>query len=81
LRWVLSQGGKLALAGVGLGLGAALALTELMARSSMLYGVDAYDPWTLILVAVLLMAVALAACFIPAHRAATMDPIKALRTE
>jgi predicted permease len=81
LRWVFRQGGRLALIGVGIGLAAALALTEVMARSSMLYGVSAYDPWTLIAVTVLLVAVALAACYIPARRAMHIDPMQALRSE
>jgi ABC-type antimicrobial peptide transport system permease subunit len=81
LRWVLKQGGRLALIGVIVGLAAALALTQLMARSSMLFGVHPYDPWTLIGVTLLLTVVALAACLIPARRAASVDPIQALRTE
>jgi predicted permease len=81
LRWVLKQGGRLALIGVGAGLAAALGLTQLMARSSMLYGVQAYDPWTLIGVTALLVTVALAACYIPARRAMHIDPVRALRSE
>jgi ABC-type antimicrobial peptide transport system permease subunit len=81
LRWVLKAGGRLALIGVGAGLAAALALTQVMASSSMLYGVRAYDPWTLIAVTTLLVTVALAACYIPARRAMHIDPIQAFRTE
>ncbi len=81
LRWVLRLGGRLALIGVGFGLAAALALTQLMAQSSMLYGVHAYDPSTLIGVTLLLVAVALAACYIPARRAMNIDPLRALRAE
>jgi predicted permease len=81
LRWVLKHGGRLALIGVGAGLAAALGLTQLMARSSMLYGVQAYDPWTLIGVTALLVTVALAACYIPARRAMHIDPMRALRME
>jgi predicted permease len=81
LRWVLKQGGRLALIGVGAGLAAALGLTQLMARSSMLYGVHAYDPWTLTGVTALLITVALAACYIPARRAMHIDPMRALRSE
>jgi len=81
LRWVLKTGGRLALTGVAVGLAAALALTQVMASSSMLYGVRAYDPWTLIGVTVLLVAVALAACYVPARRAMHIDPMQALRTE
>jgi predicted permease len=81
LRWVLKQGGRLALSGVSAGLAAALGLTQLMARSSMLYGVQAYDPWTLVGVTALLVTVALAACYIPARRAMHIDPMRALRME
>ncbi len=81
LRWVLKQGGKLALIGVGVGLAAALALTQVMAHSSMIYGVRAYDPWTLIGVTALLVSVALAACYVPARRAMYIDPMHALRAE
>ena len=81
LRWVLNHGGRLALVGVAIGLAAALGLTQLMARSSMLYGVRAYDPLTLTGVTVLLIIVALAACYIPAHRAMHINPVQALRAE
>jgi predicted permease len=81
LRWVLKHGGRLALIGVCAGLAASLGLTQLMARSSMLYGVRAYDPWTLTGVTALLMTVALAACYIPARRAMHIDPMRALRSE
>jgi predicted permease len=79
LRMVLSEGGKLAAMGVIIGLAASLALTQLM--GSMLYGVSATDPLTFIGVAIILMLVALVACYIPARRAMRVDPVVALRYE
>ncbi len=81
LRWVLKQGGRLAFIGVAVGLAAALALTQFMAHSSMLFGVEAYDPFTMIGVTTLLLMVALAACYLPARRAMHIDPMQALRSE
>ncbi len=76
---VLGQAGKMVLFGVGIGVAASLALTRLMA--SMLFGVRASDPLTLIVVSLLLMAVSLLACYIPARRATRLDPVIALRYE
>jgi predicted permease len=79
LRNVLSQGAKMALFGVAIGIVVALALAHLL--STMLYGVSARDPLTLLVVAGLLILVALTACYIPARRAMRVDPIIALRYE
>ena len=77
LRLVAGQGLKLALSGVGIGLLGALALTRLM--KGLLFEVSATDPLTFALIALLLAGVALLACWIPARRAAKIDPIVALR--
>jgi ABC-type antimicrobial peptide transport system permease subunit len=79
LRLVLGHGMKMALAGVALGLIVALGLTRLI--SKMLYGVSATDPATFVAITLLLLTVALLACFIPAWRATQVDPLVALRNE
>jgi putative ABC transport system permease protein len=77
LRMVLRDGMTLALVGLALGVVGALGLTRLM--SSLLIGVSARDPLTLIAAAATLGLVALVACLIPALRAARLDPLVALR--
>jgi putative ABC transport system permease protein len=79
LRLVLKGGMILTAIGMGFGIAGALAFTRLLA--SLLFGVSPHDPWTLAVVTALLAAVAGAACFIPARRAAKVDPMVALRYE
>jgi putative ABC transport system permease protein len=78
-RLVLGHGARLAGVGIIAGLVAALGLTRLL--SGLLFGVSAADPLTFAGVAILLILVAFAACFIPARRAMRVDPIVALRHE
>ena len=79
LRLVVGQGSKLTLIGVAIGIPSALGLTRFL--SSLLYGVKPSDPLTFVAVSLLLTGVALLACYIPARRAAKVDPMTALRHE
>jgi predicted permease len=79
LRLVLGQGMKITLIGVAIGIAAALGLTRLI--NKLIYGVGATDPVTFLGVAILLVTVALLACYVPARRAMRVDPIIALRYE
>ncbi len=79
LQMVLRDGARMTLIGIGIGVAAALGLTRLM--SSMLFGVKPTDPLTFGFVAVLLCAIAMLACYLPARRATKVDPIIALRHE
>jgi macrolide transport system ATP-binding/permease protein len=76
---ILRQSGNMVTLGVVVGLLASLGVSRLMAN--MLFGVNSYDPLTLVTVAVILSTVALAACYIPARRAARVDPMVALHYE
>ena len=76
LRLVVRQGMTLALVGIGVGIAGALGLTRLIAN--LLFGVQAADPLTFAAISLLLAFVALLACYLPARRAARLDPMKAL---
>jgi putative ABC transport system permease protein len=77
LRLIVRQGMLLVVIGMALGVACALALTRVLA--SFLLGVGTADPLTFVSMAILLVAVALVACYLPARRATKVDPLVALR--
>jgi len=79
LKMVVGHGALVTAAGIGVGVVAAVGLTRLM--SSLLFNITATDPMTFFAVSIVLAGVALAACFVPARRAAKVDPMVALRYE
>jgi putative ABC transport system permease protein len=79
LGMVIRMGLKLVAIGVGAGLIVSIALGRILATQ--LWGVSAYDPWTLICVPIMLMIIGFLACWFPARRAARVDPLVALRYE
>jgi predicted permease len=79
MRLVLKQGGLLALIGMALGLSASLALTSLL--KTLLFGVSTTDPLTFAVIVMLLTSIVLLACWLPARKAARVDPMVALRRE
>ncbi len=79
LRLVLLQGSWLTMIGLAVGLGLSLGLTRFIA--GMLYGIDANDPVTVLAVVVVLGAMSLLACYLPAHRAMRANPVTAIREQ
>ncbi len=79
LRLVLGKGMKLVLVGLAIGIAGALAVSRVL--SNLLYGVSTTDSVTFVAVSFFLLVIALLACYIPARRAASVDPLIALRYE
>jgi putative ABC transport system permease protein len=79
MAMVVRQGMAMTLVGTAIGVAASAALARLM--SSLLFGVSAVDPATFVAIPLLLIAVALAACYVPARRAMRVDPLQTLRAE
>ena len=79
MRLVLMQGFQLTIAGLALGLALAFGLTRFIA--SMLYGVSPTDPFTAIAVVALLAVISILACYLPAHRAMSINPVSAIREQ
>ena len=75
----MREGAWFTLTGVGLGLAGAMAMTRYL--TSLLYGVSAYDPITFVMAALSLAGAAMLACYLPARRAAKVDPLIALRQD
>jgi ABC-type antimicrobial peptide transport system permease subunit len=78
-RQVVSQGAKVVGVGVVLGLGAALASTRLL--GALLFGVEAVDPAVFAAMSVAMIGIGVMASYMPAHRASSIDPIEALRSD
>jgi ABC-type antimicrobial peptide transport system permease subunit len=78
-RMVIADGLRLAVPGLLIGVAAALTVTRI--ARSMLFNVSPADPVAFTVVGIGGLVVALMACFIPAHRAASVDPLQAIRTE
>jgi len=79
MAMVVGQGMTMTIVGAAIGVAASAALARLM--SSLLFGVSAVDPATFVAIPLLLIAVALAACYVPARRATRVDPLQSLRAE
>lgn len=76
---IIGRGLKLAIAGLAIGLAATFALTRLL--TTMLFEISPHDPWILAGASILMLAVTMLACYLPARRATRVDPIATLRTE
>ena len=76
---ILSRGAKITLLGIAVGICATAGVTRLM--QSLLFEVSAADPLVLVAVSTLLIVVTLVTCILPSYRAASLDPVRALRTE
>ncbi len=79
IHMVIAQGARLAAIAIAIGITAAFALSRVL--GSLLFGVSSTDPWTFVIVPILLGAVAMLASYLPARRATRVNPITALRTE
>jgi putative ABC transport system permease protein len=79
MQMILGEGARLSLAGLALGVAIALAATRLL--KSALFGVTPTDATTYAAVVLLMLAVGLVACYLPARRAARVDPLTAIRAE
>jgi putative ABC transport system permease protein len=78
-RLTLGEAGTPVLAGLGAGLLASILAGHVIQK--LLYGVQAVDPWVILIVAMLFLAAAIIAALLPARRAASVDPMEALRSE
>jgi ABC-type antimicrobial peptide transport system permease subunit len=79
LRLVFAQGGRMAVAGIVIGLVVSYLVTQFL--RTLLYGIQPTDPLTFLAVALLLLGTVMLACWIPARRASRVDPMVALRAE
>jgi putative ABC transport system permease protein len=81
VRHVIGQGAWMAGVGVVLGIGISLALTRVLATASMTFGVGKFDPVTMLVAPLVLIGIALLGCYVPARRAARVDPAIAMRND
>ncbi|HTQ60184.1 MAG TPA: ABC transporter permease [Candidatus Solibacter sp.] len=81
LKLVIRMGLRLVILGVGIGLAVSLSLSKMLVSGTQLWGVSPYDAWTMAGVPILLLTTGLIACWVPARRAAKVDPLIALRYE